>query len=851
MTVHRRLVMAILAVAAVGIAAAVFVATRRHSGASKDNTAASGAAGHAGGAHAATGAGSSIRGHVADRKGPLAGASVCAATRGEIQICTTTDARGAYAIENLSATAYRVTALAAQHRPATFGIGTPAGGWLLLGAGEARDKIDFILRAGVLLSGTVQDINGGAIAGAKVSVPMAGGLETLGETRHVWSPPVTSEKNGEFHIWVEPGHVDVMAVADGYGENSVAADAPTSVVILLTPEGSVTGTVVDPTGQPVADATVVARSLRMTTQTPTGADGTFTLDHLEAAPFEVTAHTANGYGSAPGEVAVSLGKQTTVRIQLVAAARLSGVVMLADKPCPEPRVDLRDPRTQLERSMIDDGHDGQVHIDGLLPGEYVVHPKCPGGYESPAPYARVVVTAKDQDGLVWRVNPAATIRGRVTNETGAPVADVEVEAKGEWSESGRSDDDGNYEITGLRAGHYKVTATALDGGHTDDEVTLGEAEAKVLDLRVQASARIAGTLVDAAGRPVSGLEIRADPLEQERKHGTSLSAPSVSTSGAFDIPVRPGAYHVYAAVDWSHPIAPGVDVTVAAGERVTVQVKVPAQDGVIRGNVVDASGAAVTDAVVTASLPSGFFDDGFTLGWNEHPALTGADGSFKLTGLGPGAYKVQASRPGAPIAVQKGVAPGSTVTLTIVTPTSIEGTAAYPDGKHPRELVVAVRDDPNSFFRSEEFLGTNGAFHLDQVASGSLTLNVTDPDRGFVALKLSLAPGEAKKDLALVLTPMVEIHGRLIDGTTKQPLADQIVLAKSTDSVVNPGSYYDDFNHTTAADGTFRFMAPTGGITVTSFRFDMQTRQRCDAKLEDTIDGPTDVGDLELNCKKL
>ena len=850
MTVHRRLLVVIIGALVVGIAAVVFVlSTRGHSGAGTTTTSASGGAGHSKSTPAATGARGSIRGHVVDRKGPLAGAAVCAATRGDVQTCTTTDASGAYAIDNLSATAYRVTALAAKHRPATFGIGT--GSWIALGAGETRDKIDLVLRTGVLLSGTVQDINGGPIAGASVRVQTAGGFDTLGETRRFWSPPVVSAKNGEFQMWVEPGHADVVAVADGYGESSVEAEAPTSVVILLTPEGSISGTVVDPNGQPVADASVVARSLEMSSETITGADGTFALDHLAAAQFKVTAHTANGYGAASGDVAVSLGKHSTVKIRLVAAARLSGVVMLGDKPCPEPRVDLRDPRTQLERSMIDDGHGGQVHIDGLLPGEYVVHPKCKGGYESPAPYARVVVTTKDQDGLVWRVTPGAVLHGRVTNETGAPVADVEVQAEAGWRENGRTDDEGKYELSGLHAATYTVTATAVDGGHTEDKVTLTEGEAKLLDLRVQGSARIAGTLVDAAGRPVSGLEIRADPAEKERSHGTSLSAPSVSSTGAFDIPVQPGAYHVYAAVDWSHPIAPGVDVTVAAGQRVTVQIKVPAQDGEIKGKVVDASGAAVTDAVVTASIPSGFFDNGFTLGWNEHPALTAADGTFKLTGLGPGAYTVKASRPGAPIASQKGVAPGATVTLTIITPTSIEGTAAYPDGKHPRELVVAMRDPANTFFRTEEFLGTDGAFHLDQVAAGAFTLTVTDPDRGFVATKLTLAPGEAKKDLALVLKPMVEIHGRLVDAKTKQPLAGKIVLAKSSDSVVNPGSYYDDFNHTTAADGTFRFMAPVGGITVTSSSFDMQARERCQAQLEDTIDGPTDVGDLELACKKL
>ena len=848
---NRRVLVAVIGVAVVGVVLLIVLGTRSRPGPADKGSAPTSAGTARGTASAEKGASSSIRGRVTSAKGPLAGASVCAATHGDVQTCSTTDAEGQYAIEDLRAAAYRVTALAAQHRPATFGAGTPKGSWLALGVGEARDQIDFVLRAGVLLSGTVQDINGGAIAGADVRVQTAGGFDTLGETRRFWSPPVVSGKDGAFQLWVEPGRVELRAVAEGYGESSIDAEAPTAVVILLTPEGSITGTVVDGSGRPIADATVVARSLDMTAETLTGADGTFTLDRLAAAPFKVTARTANGYGAASGDVSVSLGKQTTVKIQLLAAARLSGVVMLGDQPCAEPRVDVRDPRTQLERSMIDEGHGGKVHIDGLLPGEYVVHPKCPGGYESPAPYARVVVTEKDQEGLVWRVNPGASVRGRVTNELGAPVVDAEVEAAGEWTEDSRTDDDGRFEITGLRAGSYTVTATALDGGRSEVKVTLAQAETKQLDLKVQAGARIAGTLVDAAGRPVSGLEIRADPKPQERSQGTSLSAPAVSSTGSFDIPVQPGAYHVYAAVDWSHPIEPGVDVTVAAGQRVNVMIKVPAQNGVIKGKVVDVNGAAITDAVVTASVPSGPFGADFTLGWNEHPALTSADGTFALTGLGPEAYTVKAQRPGAPIASQQGVTAGSTVTLRITTPTSIAGTVAYPDGKHPRELVIALRDEANTFYRDEEFLGTNGAFHLDQVASGRLTINVTDPDRGFVATRLTLAPGEAKTDLALVLKPMVEIHGRLVDGATKQPIAGQIVLAESADSVVHPGSYYDDFRHTTATDGTFRFMAPTGGITVTSNRFSMKARERCQARLDDTIDGPTDVGDLELVCKKL
>ncbi len=848
---NRRVGVVVLGVAVLGLVAALLLSRRapgRAVGAGAGNSAIAGGGPVAKGPGGARARGA-IRGRVVDVRGPLAGASVCAATRGGVQACGRTDAQGAYAIEALGASAYRVTALATLHRPGTFGGG--GGDWVVLGDGEVRGDVDVVLRAGVLLAGVVQDINGGPIAGSQVRAQTEGGFETLTDMLRFWSPPVVSGADGAFQLWVEPGRGRISAVADGYGETSVEVDAPTTVVILLTPAGAITGTVIDAAGQPVADATVEARSLEMTVETRTDAAGAFTLDHLVASRFSVTAHSARGYGAAGGRVAVWLGQQATVRIQLVAASRLSGIVMLGDAPCPAPRVDMRDLRTQRERSMVDDGGGGRVHIDGLLPGEYVAYPRCAGGYAHPAPFVRITVTEADQEGLVWHTTAGASVRGRVTNETGAPVADVTIAATGEWSEQARTGDDGRFELRGLHPGDYAVVATALDGGRAERALTLGEAEARVLDLQVQAGARIVGTIVDPAGRPVAGLEFRAELLPPARAGGRSLSAPTTSVDGAFELPVQPGAYHVFAAVDWTHPIEPGVDVTVAAGQRATVRLQVPAQDGAIQGTVVDPSGAAITDAVVTATPAGGLFDGGFTLGWNEHPVLTAADGTFALRGLGPGTYTVQAARPGTPVAIERGVALGATVTLTIATPASVTGTVTYADGTTPREFLVAVRDDAGTFYARDAFLGTRGAFHLAQVASGPLTLSVLDPDRGFLEVTLALAPGEARTDLALVLRPMVEVRGRLIDDVTKQPIAGEIVLGRSRTSVVKTGAYADDPNHLTGADGRFAFMAPTGDITVTSRRFSRQTRELCEAMLEKTIDGPTDVGTLEMGCRKL
>ncbi|HEY4176842.1 MAG TPA: carboxypeptidase regulatory-like domain-containing protein [Kofleriaceae bacterium] len=840
----RRVVGAVVAGVVLAAIVVLYLVHGAPPGALGEGAGSSTATGSGGGVMAPAAQRAAIRGRVTNAKGALPGATVCAANRWDVTACVASDAQGAYSIENLAAGAYRVSATAAQHRPANTE-------WLYLGAGDTRDKIDLVLRAGVLLSGKVQDINGGPIAGAHVRVKSSDSWETLGVRGIYWSAPATSGEDGAFALWTSPGNVELDASASGYASGSADANAPTQVVILLMPEGSMSGTVVDKSGKPIADAQVIADTLGAWRETRTDGDGAFSIARLPAGRYKVWASAPDGYGEHAGTVAVELGRQTSdVKIQLLAAFRISGVVMLGDAPCPAPRVELREPVTEVERAMLPDGSGGAVHIDGLLPGPYVLHPICDGGLPFEAPFPRLVVVDKDQSKLVWRVTPGATLTGRVTTADGKPVADATIETKGPWADNATTNDDGRYTIRGLRPGAYTVTATALDGGAAEGSIALKGAETATLDLEVDTAARITGTVVDSLGREVKGLEVRADPTDKKRQEGTSLSGEN--TGSMFDIAVKPGSYHVYAAVDWSHPIEPGTDVTVAAGQRVSVQLEVPAQDGVIKGSVVDRAGGPVGDAVVTAKTASGFWAMDFAIGWNEHPTLTAADGTFAITKLGPGEYKVTATRPGAPPASQDGVAPsGAPIKLTIETPASIAGTAAYADGKHARELVVRIRDESKTVYREERFVGTNGAFRIEDVPTGPIKLTIEDPDRGFVATSLTLAPGDAKKDLALTLGATVAITGHLVDDK-KHPIADVPVLVESADSLAHPGSFDDDFVHASDATGAFSVQAPLGPILINARKMDYrELHQLCQAELKTTIDGPTDVGVIEMKCRTL
>ena len=83
-----------------------------------------------------------------------------------------------------------------------------------------------------------------------------------------------------------------------------------------------------------------------------------------------------------------------------------------------------------------------------------------------------------------------------------------------------------------------------------------------------------------------------------------------------------------------------------------------AQDSRLAGRISDASGTVVTAAVVTATQ----VDSGST-----RQVLCNAQGSFQLTALPPGEYRIEAAKPGFEPVLRTGVVlrPGLTATVSL------------------------------------------------------------------------------------------------------------------------------------------------------------------------------------------
>jgi protocatechuate 3,4-dioxygenase beta subunit/uncharacterized protein (DUF2141 family) len=121
------------------------------------------------------------------------------------------------------------------------------------------------------------------------------------------------------------------------------------------------------------------------------------------------------------------------------------------------------------------GADGQFHIDGIAPGRYVLFVERTGYLEvdkhHPRTEGRALTLSAGQElkSLLIRVQAAAVVEGRVTDEDGEPLSSAQVTVWRQTFASGRpgweqaggqsTNDLGEYRIPNLGAGNYFVSVT--------------------------------------------------------------------------------------------------------------------------------------------------------------------------------------------------------------------------------------------------------------------------------------------------------------------------------------------------------------------------------------------------------
>lgn len=219
------------------------------------------------------------------------------------------------------------------------------------------------------------------------------------------------------------------------------------------------------------------------------------------------------------------------------------------------------------------------------------------------------------------------VSGTVRSTDGAPVADATVTlSDGSSSVSGTTGSDGSFDVKAPSDGTWTLAATAdgyLDG--TVGSIVIGDGQTRVwsgLDVRLKpATAEVSGTVTDADGKLVAGVEVSVT----DSKGTTTLFTGSNGTWSAVvqagrvsvSYPRMPDGYGAVGAT------SEGLDLK--AGSSAVFDLTVRRLSGTVRVTATD-PGGPVEGVSVTVGGAAG---------------RTGADGSLVLYDVSAGTHKVR------------------------------------------------------------------------------------------------------------------------------------------------------------------------------------------------------------------
>ncbi|HUS32446.1 MAG TPA: carboxypeptidase regulatory-like domain-containing protein [Kofleriaceae bacterium] len=513
------------------------------------------------------------------------------------------------------------------------------------------------------LFGSVLDASGGAIAKARVTTTGLAGGE--------------SDAAGKYSVCVAEGDSSARIVADGYGSLDVRLHlfGELQYDFVLVPEAVLVGQVITQDKQPVAGARVVAipdpgegPHHLAPGWTATDADGRFRIDGISPGHYRLGAAAEGLVSASPVDAIAATGTAPQDTIIVVSTvARVSGRVVMGDKPVAGARVFVPKPGTIASAFTQDDG----TFVMDRVPMGSV--PIAVAPYEVKAPKTIEVKSAKVDD-ITIDVSAMGSIVGKVTRH-GKPVAGADVISPALRGPPVKSDENGDYALLGLPPGQIDFFAWDLASRSftPNRKEKLGPGETKHVDLELDRAGTATGVVVDDGGKPVPGVYVRMISEDGTFDQGESMT----DAAGKWMCHTMAGGDYI--ANVYPSPMA-GQAFAPATGDRFPA-IKVPADGSVagvtlaikfeqlsIKGSVTDDAGSPVADVHIEA-IGRGF-------GGMDLPSIMSrADGTFEIKKLARGTYALHAHASDGSEADAQNIASGSEgVAIRLIRPGAIEGT---------------------------------------------------------------------------------------------------------------------------------------------------------------------------------
>jgi len=668
----------------------------------------------------------------------------------------------------------------------------------------------------------------------------------------------SSDARGNFRVeGLAPGDYLLEAQAVGYAQTQqgrVKVPAAAPLTVALRKAGVIEGFVVDAQGAPAAGAEVQVSGFTPQTTT-TGPGGGFSLE-VEPGSYLVSARRGGEAGSLDSAITVRAGGTVRdVRLQLGQGGALEGRVVARGKGAPVAgaSVDVSPYSKNGDSGRAVTDGSGHFSVGGLAPGSYDLVVGAPGF--SSVTRRALTVASGERFPVEIQLTGTGAVEGQVRDGAGQPVPGAQVTGGSRWAGTlgdapaeTRTDAQGHYRLEGLAAGSVTLVASregALMGVTQRGEVTEG-GTAKV-DFILEETGTVEGVVRVAGGTlPSEPLLVSASPRGKQRFTPMDSNRADVDAEGRFRLVLPPGTYELRALPAERRPYSPKL-VQVEAGKTVQTELswEPPAEKpngGGIQGIVLEPDGTPSLGALVTLVFegprsrsrvdptdPAGRFSFSFEP-WDEVTPST----RVRLN-----------ARNGGRTGELQGVKPGEQSVVVRLRPAaSVRGQVVRASGGAPVQgFTVALEVQGEGFFPGAngpwEFPGNR--FELRDVPAGSVKLQVRTEDGAAGEALVAPSPG-AVAEVQVVLKAAAGVRGRVVDATTKEPLADARVFVESH---APSGS-----NSRTGTDGRFTLerLLP-GEYTLIVMATQPRTPVRQPVTL---VEGQVlDVGDLALSPLRL
>ncbi len=717
---------------------------------------------------------------------------------------------------------------------------------------ETTARYDVELVAGHAITGQVFDPGGDPLPMAAVTVrptEIAGlrgigkmvqtAIEATGGDSLAGRDAVVTGEDGKFRVSsLEPRVYDIRVELDGYawGEVRKVPAGTNDVRLVLKPAARVYGRVLSPKREPLPRVEVVLaqpeldfRRMRnpmamamadfdilgeKTRRTTTEEDGSFHLDAFRDGSYEFVVR-ADDYPTYQQRVKFAGETIDAGDIVLESAYPITGRVLdeggrsVAGAKVRAVGAEIREGgarggpggappanKGRTDEDVTDD--DGRFRLARLEAGAYSLSIDAAG-------FVRLTTNVEADDGPVTlTLRVGTTIAGRVVDsETQEPVAGARVKKSWEARNAFESDDDGRFELSGVDLGNAPDARVQLIVEHDEyarEFCNLQRSELEDLVIRLKARKGIEGVVRDDRGETVRGarvsIEIPGFPtaimnLSPQGSPGESftneageffLVAPQMGGDANFEVVAKyPGFATARFGPLKARESIPFVEIQLSKGSS-------------IEGFVTDLDGKPIAGAQVRArrnvelSGEALIFATMLPMPIGE-VAYSREDGKYRLRGIEPGTYRIDARAIGyakkaiSPVEVGEGPAPlditldpGGVITgrvvdldgepltgVEVVAFLRFEGSDPTGPGADIERRMIQLGGVGNASTKT----GDDGRFELTQLPEGSFRVVARAP-RHEPATTDDAQAGDDVSDL--VLAPFCSLRGIVIDAATGAPV---------------------------------------------------------------------------------